>query len=321
MRWEDPDLPEIPKPHSLFAAAWKKVDKDLQRVKSGLIDPGYRFPKLTLLVNVTTPDQKKTYLLNWLAACPLWLSQVDLRPPSKILSPQMWRDFLNTIDVGKLSSMKSASTKSAVLDILGENVVQSAQGLGGGTRGNYVVENAGEFITLFFPSIQYSCDWYAIQVQVSSLLDPPLQFICPLLWELYELNFRFELYALDRCLIPHLWATDEAVLVRRALLYAIFPGESGLLMWSETLPQNPHEVGICANDCQIAYPYINNFRELLSVWPGAPSRLQSLVEPDGHANTAFFDIFVSICQFYVQTAFDFFGQQPSLPRRAFSFDY
>ncbi|KIO11966.1 hypothetical protein M404DRAFT_19775 [Pisolithus tinctorius Marx 270] len=73
-RWEEPDLPEIPKPHSLFALAWRKASKDMSRVKSGIVDPGYRFPKPTLLVNVTTPEQKKTYMLNWLSARLAWMN-------------------------------------------------------------------------------------------------------------------------------------------------------------------------------------------------------------------------------------------------------
>ena len=45
---------------------------------------------------------------------------------------------------------------------------------------------------------------YVMQVQVLTLSDPPLQFMCSLLWEIYELNFQYELYALDRFIVPHL---------------------------------------------------------------------------------------------------------------------
>ena len=76
VKWEEPDLPDILKLHSLFRSAWKKANKSSQRVNSGIIDPGYRFPKPTLFVNVSTLEQKKTYLLNWLSACPLWMSKV-----------------------------------------------------------------------------------------------------------------------------------------------------------------------------------------------------------------------------------------------------
>ena len=123
-KWEEPDLPDIPTPHSLFESAWKKADKSSQRVDSSTIDPGYRFPKPTLFVNVSTPERKKTYLQNWLSARPLWMSKVGYFSPPKFPSPQMWRDFLNSINIHRLagSSTRSASTKSAVLDILGEDV-------------------------------------------------------------------------------------------------------------------------------------------------------------------------------------------------------
>ena len=45
---------------------------------------------------------------------------------------------------------------------------------------------------------------YVMQVQVLTLSDPPLQFMRSLLWELYELNFQYELYALDWFIVPHL---------------------------------------------------------------------------------------------------------------------
>ncbi|KAI6111407.1 hypothetical protein F5141DRAFT_1214912 [Pisolithus sp. B1] len=128
---------------------------NLQRIKSGVVDPGYCFPKPILFINVSTPERKKTYLLNWLSAPLLWINQVNIHPPSKFPSPQMWRDFLNTIDTDPLPLTKTASTKLAM-----------------GTTGNYMIPTA-------------------------SLSDPPLQFMQSLLWELYELNFCYELYVLD----------------------------------------------------------------------------------------------------------------------------
>ncbi|KAI6146022.1 hypothetical protein BKA82DRAFT_33577 [Pisolithus tinctorius] len=262
-KWEEPNLPDILKPHSVFAAAWREADKNLQRVSSGLVDPGYRFPKLTLFVNVSMPERKKIYLFNWLSARALWISQTALR-------------------------------KSAVWDILGEGIINSAQGLAG----------APEEIT-----------WRGMQVKISSLLNPPLWFIRSLLWELYELNFRYELYALDRALVPNLWtSSDEMRLTRQTLLYSIFPGESGLVMWSESLPQDSCELGLCATDVPTTLLYINKFCHLLSAWPGAPARLQYLVKMKDQDDKEVYAVFSLACGFYVQTVFDFLRQQPSLPR-------
>ncbi|KAL4064980.1 hypothetical protein V8B97DRAFT_2025877 [Scleroderma yunnanense] len=212
-----------------------------------------------------------------LSICSLWINQVNGHPPSKLPTPQMWRHFLNTIDPSQLSSTKSASSKLVVLDILGENIVQvAAKGLA----------EAWEEIV-----------WQGMQVQVSSLSDPPLWLVCSILWEPYELNFHYELYMLDCAIVPEHWTTSEAW-TQQTLLHSIFPGRYGLRMWSEPLPQELHDLGMCTHSMEVALPYVNNFCELLSAWPGAPSHLQSSAKMDGQDNT---------CQFYLQTAFDFLG--------------
>ncbi|KAI6160122.1 hypothetical protein EDD17DRAFT_1485465 [Pisolithus thermaeus] len=190
---------------------------NLERIKSGIVDPGYRFLKPMLFVNVSMPERKKTYLLNWLSACPLWINQVDIHPPSKFPSPQMQRDFLNTIDTDPLPSTKTV-----------------------GTRGNYMARNAGECYLGFHSVSLYLC---VIQIPTTSLSDPPLQFMQSLLWELYELNFSYELYALDQALVPNRWTasdSDEEWLTCQSLLYDIFPGACGLVVWSESLYHITH---------------------------------------------------------------------------------
>ena len=139
-----------------------------------------------------------------------------------------------------------------------------------------------------------------------SLSDLPLWLVRSILWELYELNFRYELYVLDRAIVPEHWTTSEAW-ARQTLLHSIFPSGSGLGMLSEPLPQELHELGIGAHNMEVALPYTNNFCELLSAWPGAPSRLQSPAKMDGRENSECFESFFTACQFYLQTTFDFFG--------------
>ncbi|KIN98982.1 hypothetical protein M404DRAFT_156479, partial [Pisolithus tinctorius Marx 270] len=278
-----------------FVAAWREADKNLQRVSSGLVDPGYRFPKPTLFVNVSTLERKKIYLFNWLSAHALWISQVDLCLPSRFPSPQMWRDFLNTIDTDPLPSTQTPLRNP---------------GFGRGTRGNYMVRNAGEYYICTGPVSLYLS---IVQVKILSLSNPPLWFIWSLLWELYELNFRYELYVLDWALVPNLWtSSDEMWLTRQTLLYSIFPGESSLVMWSESLPQDSRKLGLCATDVLTALPYINKFCHLLSAWPGVPARLQYPVEMKDQDDKEVYAVFSLVCRFYVQTAFDFLGQQPSL---------
>ncbi|KAI6139779.1 hypothetical protein BKA82DRAFT_145720 [Pisolithus tinctorius] len=248
------------------------------------------------LSNVSTPEQKKIYLFNWLSARALWISQVDLCSPSRFPSPQMWRDFLNTTDTDPLPSTQTALRKSAVWDILGEGIINSAQ---------------GEYYICFGPVSLYLS---IVQVKISSLSNPPLWFIWSLLWELYELNFCYELYMLDWALVPNLWtSSDKMRLTCQTHLYSIFPGESSLVMWSESLPQDLHKLGLCATDVPTALLYINKFCHLLSAWPGAPACLQYLVEMKDQDDKEVYAVFSLVCRFYVQTAFNFLRRQPSLP--------
>ncbi|KIO08080.1 hypothetical protein M404DRAFT_23351 [Pisolithus tinctorius Marx 270] len=263
VRWEEPDLPEIPKPHSLFALAWRKASKDMSRVKSGIVDPGYRFLKPTLLVN-------------------------------KSPSPQMWRDFLNGTDTERLpSGTQSASMKLVVWAILGD-----------------IIQAAHDDPVRMLEEIE----WRGMQVRASSLSDPPLHFTRSLLWELYELNFCYELRALDQALVLQLWPDSLDKYTRQSLLWSIFPGGCGLSSWSAPLPWELHDLGLTASEMEVALPYLNKFCQLLSAWPGAPFRLKSPIELDGSGNQAAYEAFILACEFYIQTAFDYLGRQPSLPR-------
>ncbi|KAL4066233.1 hypothetical protein V8B97DRAFT_2025524 [Scleroderma yunnanense] len=238
-------------------ALLEQADKDLERIKSDLIDPGYHFSKPTILASVLTSARKKTYLFNWLSTCSLWISQVNVHQPTKFLFPQMWRDFLNTIDTNQPNqpaSTKSALRTLAVWDILGDHIIQLAQGLA----------EAPEEVM-----------WQEMQI---------------------------------RAIIPHLWtSSDKAQIAHQILLYNIFSGVSGVVMWLEPLPQDGHKLGLCAVDMSPALSFLNNFHELLSAWPGAPPHLQLPAKLDGRENMAVYKLFVLTAQFYVQTTFDFLG--------------
>ncbi|KAI6012346.1 hypothetical protein EDC04DRAFT_2609524 [Pisolithus marmoratus] len=234
-KWEEPNLPDVPKPHSLFATAWQEADMNSQRIKSGVVDPGNRFLKPTLFVNVSMPEKKKTYLLNWLSARPLWISQ----------------------------------------DIFGEAIINSAQGLTGAPQEIMWWGMQGSITSVLAP----------LFVSVSSFSDPPLSFMQSLLWELYELNFQYELYVLNWALAPDHWTTsNKEQITHQTLLYSIFPGKSGLVMWLESLPCHLHDLGLCATDMPTSLPYVSKFCQLLSVWPGAPACLQSPVKLEGQDN-------------------------------------
>ncbi|OJA12179.1 hypothetical protein AZE42_11275, partial [Rhizopogon vesiculosus] len=109
-KWEELHCPENPESIGLWTSAFQKADKATDRVKKGLVDRGYRFPEPVLLITPSSPERKKLFIVNWLAARPLWISCVDHNPPENFPSPQLWHEFLNSSPSGKSSTRASSST-------------------------------------------------------------------------------------------------------------------------------------------------------------------------------------------------------------------
>ncbi|KIJ21118.1 hypothetical protein PAXINDRAFT_6892 [Paxillus involutus ATCC 200175] len=294
-KWLDPGLAEIPQPNTFFQQAMKYTNKDPSQVHPGLVDPGYRFPDPPLLVTSDNPQRKKLFIANWLTSRPLWMSHVDHDPPAKFPSPQMWQDFLISIEAENVATMSSdtfaATCKRAALQVFGEDVVVKSQGW-----------KPGDTIS-----------WRGMDIVVDSLTDPPVLLAKWILWELYELNFRYELYALDHIMATELWVSSFTE--HRALLHSIFPSDSGLLLWDDSLPKQDSNLGLGAGSWKELHPWVDKFRELLSVWRDAPSRLSLLLGNPvaDRDNQAAHLTMQSATNFYVQTFFDHFGRPPVIP--------
>ncbi|KAF8835068.1 hypothetical protein BDN67DRAFT_1015887 [Paxillus ammoniavirescens] len=213
----------------------RQVDKDPARVRMGLVNTSYCFPEPALIVVPVLPEQRKLYCANWLATRPLWISCIDHHPPSPLPIPQTWRDFLNTIPSALLAdnmTTKSAREKLAAKTLFGQALVY-LQGNTWATQGDI--------------------SWRNQCITIATLEDPPAHLMRCILWEIYELGFRYELLDLDRAMVPGLWT--EAPTKRTELLYSNFPGESGLVMWQEDMPTT--EQGMWAAPATV-YPFLES---------------------------------------------------------------
>ena len=149
------------------------------------VDPGYRVPDPLLLFGVQSAEKHWRYIINWLAVRLNWVEQIDSDPLQKIPTTQMWRDLLNNHD-SSLSellaentvSTKSSQVKSAVLHVFGPACTVFA--LGGASPPRGVVQ------------------WHDEDIDFATLSNPPPHLIRAILWEVYELGFRFELLALTK---------------------------------------------------------------------------------------------------------------------------
>ncbi|KAI6010001.1 hypothetical protein EDC04DRAFT_2906277 [Pisolithus marmoratus] len=129
------------------------------------------------------------------------------------------------------------------------------------------------------------------------------------LWDLYEHNFRFELVALTRVLMPALSLNQESEWLDR--VRQVFPGDSELTMCAEPFPSENQGLG--SSDLQSKRKYVERLRGLLALWPGFPSDLVEPLLPSA-SSARVWAVERKLAAFYIQLFFDNFGRPPILPR-------
>ena len=137
-------------------------------------------------------------------------------------------------------------------------------------------------------------------------IELPNDLVRDILWDLYEQNFRFELLALDKCVLPRLAMSEEARSAREDMLSSLFL--DGLVILHR-LPMQDSSLG--AREMMKRKPFIGAFYMFLSAWPGAASYriFTSAQLSDDNLQEAE----ESASRFYCQTFFDYFGRAACVP--------
>jgi hypothetical protein len=197
-----------------------------------------------------------------------------------------------------LGNKSAKGRKLAVLDIFGNVTAAMVQG------------------STFAPA--QTVAWHSEHILIASLSNPPPHLTRAILWEIYEISWRYELCALDQAIQPQLWG--EHCMEHLSLMHAIFPGSSGLVLWSEALLSKPGNLGLTDSFTNNVH-VLRSFCVLLSTWPGAHPSFSYIPSFSEESKQAEAYVIVSrACDFYVQTFFDHFGRPPLLPHH-FPFEY
>ncbi|KAG1740127.1 uncharacterized protein EDB91DRAFT_1053419 [Suillus paluster] len=301
-KWKDLESPYLPPSILHWDDALKTCTKDPSCVHMPYaIDQGYRFPKPALLLGPKLPEHLQGYIATWLACRPLWIGQVDHDPPHNYPSPQLWRDFLGS---GLTTQSQGAAPKGKDPEKKGLMAAEKRKAVMRDLFGDDVLETHGD---LFAP--EGLVEFRSEQVSVASLANPPCHLTQRITWELYELGFCYELRDLNCHLVDKRWAEDPTS--REQLLHSIFPGEAGLVMWSEPFPGDNY--GMWNNTLIGVLPYLEKFRELLCAWNDVPPLLVVPLTPENFTNTKCWEVMHAATAFYVQTFFRHFGRPPIIP--------
>ncbi len=262
----------------------------------------------------TASDRRARYLIAWIMIRGAWLAAATTRSP-KDRQPmplsQNWKDFMWRISQGlglekrPLSSEQHTSTRQGNEPEARRPAKRKTRG---GDQSKYDIAHV---FNLDIRTKPVNVFWDGDLIKTAANLadgaiDLDNHLVCDIVWDLYEQNFRLELLALDRCVLPRLAMSEEAKSAREDMVARLFL--DGLVILHRLPGQDS---GLGARDMMKRKPFISAFYVFLSVWPGAASYkiFSSAQLSDENLQEAE----KSASQFYCQTFFDYFGRAACTP--------
>ncbi|KAI0691927.1 hypothetical protein C8T65DRAFT_711460 [Cerioporus squamosus] len=246
---------------------------------------GYWIPEPALLLCPKTEDRRDRYIMTWLRLRAGWLYLLHLPDvPVTSVPTQWWRDILygptgrTELDPSKLNTRCWEEIKKVFGTVFQEADLDSNQ--------------------------SDPVWWCGHRFRA---VDPEL---CPkIIWEMFDLGFRYELLALDRLFVPS--RKDlHGERKRVDMLAAIFPGHHLF-----SIPELPDAgVGLSARVPHHRVPYLEAFRRVVSRWPSCPT---SLHDSTPFATTMSNEEIIArekvLVKYYVDTFFAQSGRAPIVP--------
>ncbi|OCH85163.1 hypothetical protein OBBRIDRAFT_740382, partial [Obba rivulosa] len=252
---------------------------------------GYQVPEPGILVGPADETRRKRFFLNWLRAHEAWLYMMnnpDL--PKKRIGSQLWRDYLNSEGLQSLTDDKDtrvAGRKQQVIQIFGQVFEES-----------HIKWEHDVAVPWFNREIRQIMEDVARQI----------------LWELYELGFRFDLLALDSYLRPAVDVHEEQQRVE--LISAIFGSGSSSMLWLSSLPVSNQ--GLAADHPRDRARSLEALRVVICRWPSCPAEIRraaplSVASPVDVIE----DMEHRLAEVFTQTFFDVSGCAALIPHRMY----
>lgn len=268
----------------MWSTALQQVNRDPSNFLRPDIYPtgaGYLFPEPASFTSIQDPNRRTTFFRTWLKYRPVLLYRVV--DPTASPEPQnnyFWRQLLSDREP---NAQNSNSTRASTIQALVKQFLEGCQ-----ANAADVVERLGEIA------------WDSKPFEL--LGDNEYEEI---LWELTELNFRFELLALDALLTSGASDFDRQQMVENC-----FSGHSGSLMVVQLSSSN---CGLGDESWEARAPFYHALRRLMASWAKSPVSFQTekLRWKRGEMEVLERDI----ATFYTQSFFNFFHRAPIVPRR------
>lgn len=303
-------------------------------------DGGYVFPDPGLFLGVSTPETQAKFFCNWLKYRPALMYRLTAQNSdySKPLSSQVWRSMLHLQIDGQVQTradptpgprlppastipcppsftttrnapasvgpQQNPQTKSAKRLEVVHTLLQNCLNVDG------VQVNHAPSGNIF---------WHERQLPIGLL--PPQRIGQEILWELFELNFRFEFMALDRRAHQYRHPCTKNDIPREDLLLRCFPGDitGSIIVARREFAQQ----GLAASNWKDRAPFILAVKNVMLTWSGFDDVIQNCSDVDlrtmqdveAYSKSEIHTIELVVATFYTQSFYDFFGCAAIIPRR------
>lgn len=235
-KWMPPPIPS-------WSEALSGVDRSMLARPSDQLW-GYWISEPTLVLGPQDEDRQQHYLMNWICTCPIWLYLLHV-PESHAsrVAAQFWRSFLNGVPDDPASMTRSGKWLIEIKNVFGSAFREEQ----------------------FNPGTDHAILWHRC-----AFLTVPEDLAPAVVWEMFDLGFRYELLALDRFLRPAGSASRQEEACQEDLLAKVFPG---CWLWALSSLPSANSSGLFAPLPHRRVTTLNALRAVLVRWPSCPTSI------------------------------------------------
>lgn len=267
------------------------------------------------------PDKRLQAITLWLAIRPARASQI-LQPGYVLPSPLSaagWRDFFWIAHRHRFNPAHGMSGVPPNEQGLLAKAMRSATIMFG--------EADAARMDVNVPEVEFFGTTFAVRNGRAVAVDNRI--IKRVLWELAELNWRYEVLALDRIAASAKWAEDDADIIRKGRILPVFKPSGSFTPASSLFPSE--NLFICQEDVVRQSDALEHLRRLMVDWRDCPVALTTPLPPVQWIPDAGMKAYAysnqpeefmapvvagqrhTIKAFYCSSFFRFFGRPPVLP--------
>lgn len=311
-KWAPPQSDLMPPMCPEWRAALPAVNRSAQRRTSvHKARAGLMYPDPAYLVSVAHVN-RALVVAAWLSIRPACCGQmlyptISMMP---VIPAAVWRQFFwiyrrQPVVTGVLAA-STADTGDPAVDCKLDAATEAAKAMFGPELVNTMNKTSRE---VFWRATAYD-------VVEGRVVNMGHKAIREIVWELAELNWRYELLTLDKFAAPHMWLDSDGAFSRVSTILLVSGHSSSFILTNALFPACNFSVSADSRAGRLKA--FTALRRIMADWQGCPAAIKEAISDYVPSSSECPEARVVEAQtmlFYCQSFFDYFRSPPVLPCR------